>query len=101
MLIIKFPKFKKQNKHHYVLNVRVVCKTCGTMFVIDDINDLNHDLLLSFEGDTKTPAFGVTCPYCENNQYLSYKQCERIKKHMDVCGINIKDVYILSPISEQ
>lgn len=101
MLIIKFPKFKKHNKRHYVLNVRVVCKTCRTVFVIDDIKDLNHNLLLGFEGDTETPALGVTCPYCENDQYLKYKQCKRIKKHMDVCGINLKDIYILRPINEQ
>lgn len=92
MKILKYPKAIKVTKKNIDLKVKVKCDECGTIFLIDNINDLILDNSLCFECDSNIPCFKSECPYCENRIFLSYFKCKKIKKWMDMTCVDIKNV---------
>lgn len=91
MYILKYPKPPKRLKYKdIVLNVRIKCDDCRTVFCINSVDDFTLDTGLLFWHNPKIPVFFTQCPYC-NSKYipLSYQQCKRIWKWARNTGVTI------------
>lgn len=71
------------SKRSIFLKVKAKCDECGTVTMLDNINDIMLYDGVSFEGDHKCSAFRYECPYCAKVPMISYRNCKKIQKWMD------------------
>lgn len=60
--------------------MKVKCKDCGTVILINDPSDLIWEPFISYEGACDLKCFEINCPYCNTRFLLRYNANKKITK---------------------
>ena len=94
MHVVKWPRIRLRKKY-VLLEFRQKCPKCKTIVEIDNLNDLDYNGWVKFEGGgifnklDHQYKWDYECPYCNRKQSLSDKNLDYITRFIDINNINL------------